>query len=259
MSLVAGLALAETAVESANIVGYQDFGGFGNFNLTAITFEPIEGESFTLKDISVNEKFDNNGDYISVFEGGTKVFEVSYLNEGDGDYGEPAGWYIRSHFLDDWEFPAKDCKDDYVLGKGKGIVFNRNSNGAAIRYKGQVQSKDFTFGGFGNFNITANNTPVDIKLGDILPNEKFDNNGDYISVFEGGTKVFEVSYLNEGDGDYGEPAGWYLRSHFLDDWEFPAKDCKDDYVLPAGKGFVFNRNSNGAAIILPNPMPEESK
>ena len=246
----AAVAAGAMAVESENIVGVQEFGGFGNFNLTAITFEPVSGESFTLGDIKVNNKFDGGTDIVSIWSGGTKQFEVSYLNADDAaDEGVDEGWYLVKDF-DDWEFTH--CKNSEPLAKGKGIVFHRNSSGAAIVYSGQVQSADEIFGGFGNFNITANTTAKDITLGAIKVNNKFDGGTDIVSIWSGGTKQFEVSYLNADDAaDEGVDEGWYLVKDF-DDWEFT--HCKNSEPLPVGKGFVFHRNTSGAAIILPNPQ-----
>ena len=59
---VAASVMADGGVKSSNTVGYYDFGGFGNFNLTAITFEPISGETFTLGQLKVNDKFDCGSD-----------------------------------------------------------------------------------------------------------------------------------------------------------------------------------------------------
>ena len=250
----AAVAAGAMAVESENIVGVQEFGGFGNFNLTAITFEPVSGESFTLADIKVNDKFDNGADYISIWEGGSKQYEASYLSKDDADAeGVEEGWYLTSA-IEAWEFPASACKNSEQLAKGKGLVFHRGTSGAAIVYSGQVQSAGETFVGFGNFNITANTTAKQITLGDIKVNNKFDNGADYISIWNGGSKQYEASYLSKDDADAeGVEEGWYLTSA-IEAWEFPASACKNSEQLPAGKGFVFHRGTTGAGIILPNPQ-----
>ena len=250
----AAVAAGAMAVESENIVGVQEFGGFGNFNLTAITFEPVSGETFTLGNIKVNDKFDYGADSISIWNGGTKLYEVSYLGKDDADSeGVAEGWYLMADF-DDWDFKAADCKNSEVLAKGKGIVFHRGTAGAALQYSGQVQAANETFGGFGNFNITANTTANTITLGDIKVNDKFDYGADSISIWNGGTKLYEVSYLGKDDADSeGVAEGWYLMADF-DDWDFKAADCKNSEELPPGKGFVFHRGTSGAAIILPSPL-----
>ena len=267
---VAGAALAATSVESANIVGYQAFNGYGNFNLTAITFEPINGETFTLADIKVNNAYDCGGDYISVWNGGTKLYEAAYLSAADAaqaaeDQGEEVveGWYLTSAF-DDWEFHAADCKNADVLAKGKGIVFHRGTPSAALVYSGQVQAQSEEFTGFGNFNITANTTAKQITLGELKVNDSYDCGGDYISIWNGGTKLYEAAYLSAADAaqaaeDQGEEVveGWYLTSAF-DDWEFHAADCKNAEVLDPGKGFVFHRGTPGAGLIFPSPLAKSN-
>ena len=126
----AAVAAGAMAVESENIVGVQDFGGSGSFNLTAITFEPVSGESFTLGDIKVNDKFDNGGDFISIWNGGTKQYQVSYLSADEAaDEGVDEGWYLTSDF-DDWDFTH--CKNNEQLPPGKGFVFHRSTVGAGI-------------------------------------------------------------------------------------------------------------------------------
>ena len=251
--MAAAAALAD-GVNSANTVGYYDFGGFGNFNLTAITFEPVGGETFTLGQLKVNDKFDCTSDFISIWNGGTKLFETSYLGAEDAAAeGVPEGWYPRAAF-NDWVFNAADCKNSTTLEKGRGIVFHRGTFGAAIRYSGQVQSADESFGGFGNFNITANTTAKSITLSEIKVNDKFDCTSDFISIWNGGTKQYEASYLGADDAAAeGVPEGWYPRAAFNDS-VFNAADCKNAEVLPPGKGFVFHRGTTGAAVILPNPQ-----
>ncbi|MBR4617171.1 MAG: hypothetical protein IKO55_16310, partial [Kiritimatiellae bacterium] len=225
---------------------------FGNFNLTAITFEPIGSETFTLGQIKVNDVFDYGGDYISIWSGGTKLYEATYLGASDAkDFGVDEGWYLRDDF-EEGEF--EHCKNSEVLAKGKGIVFHRGTSGAALKYSGQVQSSNEVFTGFGNFNITANTTAKTITLGDIKVNSAFDYGGDYISIWNGGTKLYEATYLGASDAaDFGVDEGWYLRDDF-EEGEF--EHCKNSESLPPGKGFVFHRGTAGAAIILPAPLAE---
>ena len=63
-ALVAGMAMAQ--VQSANIVGYQDFTGLGSFNLTVATFLPIgtDGSTMTLGNIVGNSAFVPGTDYL---------------------------------------------------------------------------------------------------------------------------------------------------------------------------------------------------
>ena len=256
MTAVAAMAGAALAVESKNVVGFQNFGGFGNFNLTAITFEPIGSETFTLGQIKVNSAFDNGADYISIWNGGTKLYEASYLSKADAEAeGVEEGWYLTSA-IEAWEFSAADCKNSEVLAKGKGLVFHRGTSGAAMKYSGQVQAANEVFTGFGNFNITANTTAAPITLGQIKVNSAFDNGADYISIWNGGTKQYEASYLSKADAEAeGVEEGWYLTSA-IEAWEFSAADCKNSETLPPGKGFVFHRGTSGAGIILPSPLAE---
>ena len=256
MTAVAAMAGAALAVESKNVVGFQNFAGSANFNLTAITFEPIGSETFTLGQIKVNSAFDYGADYISIWENGFKQYEATYLGAEDAaDEGVAEGWYLRADF-DDWVFKAADCKNDEVLAKGKGIVFHRGTAGAALKYSGQVQAANEVFVGSANFNITANTTAKTITLGQIKVNNKFDYGADYISIWENGFKQYEVTYLGAEDAaDEGVAEGWYLRSDF-DDWVFKAADCKNSESLPPGKGFVFHRGTAGAGIILPAPLAE---
>ncbi|MBR4612236.1 MAG: hypothetical protein IKO40_05915 [Kiritimatiellae bacterium] len=246
----AAVAAGAVAVESANTVGVQEFGGAGDFNFTAITFEPVSGESFTLGDIKVNSAFDYGADSVSIWENGYKQFQVSYLGADDASAESVAeGWYLSSDF-DDWSFTH--CKNSEVLAKGKGIVFHRGTAGAALVYSGQVQSDDVTFVGFGDFNMTANTTAKAITLGQIKVNSAFDYGADSVSIWENGYKQFQVSYLGADDAQAENVAeGWYLTSDF-DDWEFT--HCKNNEPLSAGVGFVFHRGTTGAGIILPNPQ-----
>ena len=254
MSLVAGLALAETAVESANIVGYQDFGGEGNFTLSVSTFLPVgtDGSTMTLGDLVANEDFVSGSDSVILYNGGTLDKYVTFYPYDDpDDYGIPGGWYEKDDFNNSDE-PV--LLNDTPLPYGVGFAFNRANAGAAVRFKGELKQSDSTLPSIGNFTLCGNTTPVDYTLADFEGNEDFVSGSDSIILYNGGTLDKYVTFYPYDDpDDYGIEGGWYEKTDFNESDE---PTLLNDTPIPAGRGFAFNRANTAARVVVKNPLPK---
>ncbi len=134
---VAGICLAADGVESANIVGYQEFGGNSTFNMTAATFVPVgtDGSTMKLGDLQGNDLFDPTSDTVSIFDGGSIVLVATYISSAiASDLGVIPGWYDYNK-LNGSEF---ENVDNTSILAGVGFVFNRATDSARVIVKKPV-------------------------------------------------------------------------------------------------------------------------
>lgn len=102
-ALAAGIAMADTAVESANIVGYQDKPlGNGEYTWACPTFTMVGGQNinFKLGDLIPNDVFDGFTDNIQFcdaegnWEDQLTYVSQAWLDANDiGEEGYTVGWY----------------------------------------------------------------------------------------------------------------------------------------------------------------------
>ena len=127
--------MAMAQVQSANIVGYQDFTGSDSFYLAGPTFINVgvldEGAAMKLGDIKVNASFEGGTDVVSVY--GTDAMTqiaVSYLSKADATAeGVDEGWYLAADF-DEWSF--EHCYNSTPIAAGVGVGFARGKTGAGL-------------------------------------------------------------------------------------------------------------------------------
>ena len=254
MSLVAGLALAETAVESANIVGYQDFNGTGSFTLAVPTFLPVgtDGSTMKLGDLMANEDFAAGYDAIKLYNGGTLIKTVTFYPYDDpDDYDIPGGWYEKTDFN---ESDEPTLLNDTSLPYGIGFVFDRANSNAAVKFVGEVKESDTTLPSTGSFTLCGNTTPVDYTLADFEGNESFKAGYDAIKLYNGGTLDKTVTFYPYDDpDDYDIPGGWYEKTDFNESDE---PTLLNDTPIPAGRGFAFDRANANARVVVKNPLSE---
>ena len=197
MSLVAGLALAETAVESANIVGYteQDIDAnklymigvqFEDVGSTdgAITFDSL----IQMTGIEAYEDGDKNCAEIQVFNGAT-YRHYYYINDAWNADDEDVGH-------DCWAKNGYECTEEDLQSLGNGFWFKAPvaASGASIKVLGQVSAVDTMDVEFpaNKLAIVANPFPVDTCFGEIVTTgvvayEDGDKNCAEIQVFNGAT------------------------------------------------------------------------
>ena len=260
---MAGLALADGGVQSANVVGYIDYTGAQNALLwTSPTFVPVgtDGTAMKIGDIKVNAAFSGGTDVIRVFgTDGKQRFELSYLNAEDAvAEGADEGWYTMQAFTD-WVFDSTNCKNNESLPYGSGFVFVPATAGAAVKYVGEVFQADKAITAAQNALLwTGNTSPKNMTLGGLKVNAAFSGGTDVIRVFgTDGKQRFELSYLNAEDAvAEGADEGWYTMQAFTD-WVFDSTNCKNSETLNAGQGFVFVPATAGAALVVKNPVPTE--
>ncbi len=246
------MAASAFAVESANIVGYQDFTGTGSFNFTVATFLPVgtDGSTMTLGNIVGNDNFKAGSDYINLFtSSGDFITDATYSNPTDAArWGIDPGWYS----IDDYNDEAENNLNNTSIPYGMGIAFCPVSSGAGLKYVGEVKQAANTLPAPGTFNLVGNTSPVDITLGDITGNDSFKAGSDYINLFTNtGDFITDATYSNPTDAArWGIDPGWYS----IDDYNDEAENNLNNTSIPAGAGFAFCPVTSGARLIVTNPM-----
>ena len=240
-------------VESANVVGYQDFTGSGSYNITVATFLPVgtDGSEMTFGSITGNASFVPGTDYVNIFSGGDFVMAITYSNPADAAYwGIDPGWYEREDYNND----AENNLNNTPMPYGCGFSFARTTQGAGLIYAGEVKEAANTLPAPGSYNICGNTSPKNITLGDITGNASFVPGTDYVNLFNGGDFWMAITYSNPTDAAYwGIDPGWYEREDYNND----AENNLNNTPIPAGYGFSFAKTTSAARLIVADPTAAE--
>ena len=258
------MAASAFAVESANIVGYQDIGtrAGAEFELLGSTFIPVGsanlGATVTLFDaIKPGGTFSWENDSIIIFANGYKQFECTYIDAATAaEYNFDEAWWDTS-CIEAESFPAEKCRNSYVLPYGSAVAFSKGLSGSKLKFAGEVLQANFTAPAPYEFNLVPNTSPKDIALFAVKPAGTFSWENDSIIVFENGYKRFECTYIDAATAaEYNFDEGWWDTSCILEE-SFPVEKCRNAYSLPSGVSFAFNRASSGSRLSIPNPLPAE--
>ena len=188
-----------SAIESANIVGYQTKSATcEGYTAIAPPFITIGGDGARLGDIKGEIP---DGDSIQIFnaEGDVEV-ELFWCEQGVSTFGE-TGWYY-----DDCETPAAD----FVIDQGKQFWYNAAAGeDVDLVMSGAVKDEPSTLdiNGDGCYTAIGNGTPVALAL------EQFEfdgvEDGDSVQIFDPyGDVETEIFWCEQGVSTFGE-TGWY--------------------------------------------------
>lgn len=185
--------------------------------------------------------------------GGKKV-NMSYVYwTADDDPGDGAGWYLYAD-----EDATVNCNDTEIpYGDGFLVYRMASEADATLTYSGQVSTtpvtKEFAQDGY---TACGNCTPVQIKLGDITPNEDFSESmicfmtktGANAKTDFGGKSVNQSFVYWTADDDPGDGAGWYLYAD-----EDATVNYNELITLEPGQGFMVYRMASepDAQITIP--------
>ena len=259
-----GLARAQSddgAVYSANTVGYQKslipqgkYLAAGNPFIRVGTQATI-GAGATLGDVIVNENFAPFEDSVQIFdEDGASVLSATYVSAamlaGAGITGVEPGWWGTS----DIEF-ENGALNNFSLPFGWSITAFSGYSGAELIFAGEVYKNAFTHTLTANkYASIANNSPVDLSLGDIVANVNFAPFEDSIQIFdENGASILSATYVSAamlaGAGITGVEPGWWG----MNDIEFE-NGALNGFLIPAGQAFIAFTGYSDVAITVPSPL-----
>jgi hypothetical protein len=231
LTLAASLAVtALVAVESQNIVGYTttSMPDAYQYQMYSPMFITVGGatNSIPLGSLSANQDFGDNGDYITFMDAaGSWTINATYY--------PGYGWF-------DPDDPEID-RDDVVIAAGTGFMVSTVGEGGEILCAGEVGVGDLEVALPGPYQyvMVGNPTPVALTLGDVVANQDFGDNGDYITFMDAaGSWTINATFY--------PGYGWF-------DPDDPEID-RDDVVLQPGTTFMVSTVGSGGVITFPSPL-----
>ena len=218
LMIAASAALCATAsllaVESANIVGYQNKEVRQYLSVQLATFEDVGAEGVdiqNIKPVAPDGEDISSGDFTIQIYGATGAQTASYawvLGE-DIDDGYPDGWYEE-----DWETLVVKTFD-----AGEAFNLSMAVAGASLQYAGQVNGEEISVPVRKYLSAQGNLRPAPVDIQDILPIVEAGDtleSGDFTIQIYGptGAQTASYAYVLGADIDDGYADGWYEE-----DWE----------------------------------------
>ena len=128
--LAAAAAISAFAIESANIVGYQDVPRYSTYTFAGSMFADVGQSYYTLNNVKISSIMDDGTDFIQFFKPGTTVLDKDQSYYFDGDV-----WCYKfdasSSEVGDWEeddeVPANTC----TIRPGEGFLIRFTSGKSA--------------------------------------------------------------------------------------------------------------------------------
>ena len=266
-AVAAGMVAFGDAIESQNIVGYQDItipgnaGGGSSYSLFCVTFKNTAGGSFKINSIKLCKADGTEVDDTSANRSRDKI-ELMKLNPEtavvyDEKYSYTTrnglGWHISGN--------TSPLSDGITLQDGEGVyVANSQNADMKLRVSGEVNVSPVSFAipyvanGSG-YTLCGNFTPNPIKINSIIPlNASREQFVDSVSANRSRDKI-ELMKLNpETAVVYDEKYSYTTRNGL--GWHISGNTSPlaDSYVLQPGEG-VYVANSQGATVYLQLPAP----
>ena len=249
---------AALAVESANIVGYQNQDLTGKqYNSIGPTFVTVGAEKFKLGDINV-EGFQYDTEILQVLstDNAATIARYTYVTpewdeedfEGDG---AAVGWWVKGKEGEDG-YSANDVEFDL----GQGFLGNFSKKKASLTYSGEVLAgaTELDFTGK-QYVLVANPLPVDVKLGAVAC-EGFQYDTEILQVLstENATTITRYTYVTpewdeedfEGDG---AAVGWWVKGKEGEDGY-----SANDVTWAAGQAFLGNFSKKKTKLTFPSAL-----
>ena len=207
-------------LESANVVGYQNFSTVSGFNFVAPTFRNIDAKQVDIQEITLSgEGVSDLGDTIQVLDAGGASIEVYFWMSG-------MGWINES-----MEVVSKP------IVSGQSVLIDTINSGLNITVAGQVENEDILTTSVSGFNFVGNSTPADLDIQKItLEGDKISDLGDTIQILDAGGAAVEVYFWMSGMGWINESMEVVTRN------------------IPAGTGVLIDTVNAGVTIKVPSAL-----
>ena len=224
------------ALESANIVGYQDYPLAKGYNLYSPVFESLN-ETMSLQELKLKGEAITGGgaNFICLLDN-DGVFQGSYgwWTPGDGTGAEEGCWFDG----DAWSMIEE------TVGAGQGFYIYSEDEGLSVQSSGSVKltaySKELAKG----YNLVGNCSPADLDIQNIkLVGETVTGGGANFICLLDNDGVFQGSYgwWTPGDGTGAEEGCWF---------DGDAWSMIEDTVA-AGQGLYIYAEDAGLKLELP--------
>ena len=219
------------------------------------TFQKIAGTGMTLGDVGVNDSFVELSDMLTLLDeyGGAAGVYVYMTATTAADFGLEAGWYDNDE-ISTWDGESPLATQNAVtLYDGEAMMAEVSSDNAALVFAGAVPDTAVELEcAAGQKTFLSNCTPVDRTLGNITVNASFAELSDMLTILDeyGGAAGVYVYMTATTAADFGLEAGWYDNDE-ISTWDGESPLAPQVVALPAGKGFMLEVATDGAAIIVP--------
>ena len=188
-------AVGAFAVESANVVGYQQKDTVTGFNFVIPTFKAVNGGSIHIQDIKIANATDWTDNIQVLDEGGAGVAMYVYVSAAQSGFGAD-GW-----LSEDFTGLA-----DVTFAPGQSILID-TADTTTLTFAGQVSTEDTVVETVPGFNFVGNNTPVAVDIQDITISGATDWTDNIQILDEGGAGVSMYVYVSAAQSGF-EADGW---------------------------------------------------
>ena len=194
-ALASMAAVGAFAVESANIVGYQQKDTVSGFNFVIPSFANVSGGSINIQDIKISNATDWSDSIQILDEGGSTSALYFYATAAQSGF-DADGW-----IAEDFSGLA-----DVTIEPGQSILVDTAAP-SIITFSGQVSTDDTVVETVPGFNFVGNNTPTSIDIQDITIVGATDWSDSIQILDEGGSTSALYFYATAAQSGF-EADGW---------------------------------------------------
>jgi hypothetical protein len=225
------------ALESANVVGFQDVEAPQGDSMRCPTFTAVGTEGYDLTQIKVVGGY-GMGDIVAQTVGSDGIWNGEYYWLTEDNAFVPTGWYKDA-------FGAEAVEvEDVILNKGKALYVHSDSEALNLTVSGEVKKGaiELPFGvGAG---MLGNALPVDVDLVNITVTGGY-GMGDINAQSIGADGVWNGEYYWLTEDNAFVPTGWYKDA-------FGAEAVSaDEVILAPGEALYFHSDSENLTVTLP--------
>ena len=189
-------AVGAFAVESANVVGYQQKDTVTGFNFVIPTFKAVGGGAGVhIQDIKIANATDWNDSIQVLDEGGSTIATYVYVSAAESGFS-----------ADGWAAEDFSGLADVTFASGQSLLID-TADAAVITFSGQVSTTDTVVETVPGFNFIGNNTPVAIDIQDIKITGATDWNDSIQVLDEGGSTIATYVYVSAAESGFSAD-GW---------------------------------------------------
>ena len=223
-------------MESANIVGFQDYPLVQGYNLYSPVFESLN-ETMSLQELKIK------GEGVT----GSGANNISLL-DSDGVYQGSYGWWLPDDGTGEeegcWFDGDNWCVIEDTVAAGQGFYIFANDEGLSIQSSGSVKltaySKDLAKG----YNLVGNCSPADLDIQQIK----------LVGETVTGSGANNICLL-DSDGVYQGAYGWWLPDDGTGEeegcWFDGDNWCMVEDTVAAGQGLYIFAEDAGLKLELP--------
>ena len=266
-------AVGAFAVESANVVGYQNKElnekansfvvqtllpcGVTKADVTLANFLPKDGAagwdyySDFLATLKTNGNLDKKYGYLSPYWA-DKYYEA-----------EDVGWYDYSVLAEDPDTIEAEKKDSTKIPFGTGFLVSSSAAGNTLTFSGEVLQDEIALPLNEKANTFVGNvTPVAVRLNQMTPTDGaagWDYYSDFLATLKtNGNLDKKYGYLSPywADKYYeAEDVGWYDYSVLAEDPDtIEAEKVPDSVVINSGDAFLVSVSNGGVELLVPSAL-----